>query len=154
MSADLEALQASISRLLAEKNRGNEANAKALLVAMQGVQAALTEVMALSERETTDEDKQIILAAADRIAQAVSQIKMQAPDVTVAAPVVNVEAPQVHCQFEVPESPPPRVHNQINVQPADVKLQLAAGDVTMTFKFNYTGPYISGGTATITRNPA
>lgn len=124
MSEDLEAIQASLKRLLASKTADSEAQAKALTVAMHGVQAALAELIEAGERsdeaaqaraEAAGEHLRAVDAAADRIASAIKAVRVEVPEqpapvVNVAAPTVNVEAPSVTVQ-----APPPAV-NQITVE--------------------------------------
>jgi phage baseplate assembly protein gpV len=65
-------------------------------------------------------------------------INVSAPEVNVAAPVVKVEAP-------------PAAVNNITVEQPPMSIALDKGEVTIAFSFTYSGPSITGGTATIKR---
>lgn len=124
MSEDLEAIQASLKRLLASKNADSEAHAKALTVAMHGIQAALAELIEAGERsgeaaqaraEEADKHRDAVGDAAGRIVQAIRSVRVEVPEqpapvVNVAAPSVTVEAPSVTVQAA------PAPVNQITVE--------------------------------------
>ena len=120
MSEDLEAIQASLKRLLASKNADSEAHAKALTVAMHGIQAALAELIEAGERSDEAAQKHADEAekhwdamgdAASQIAQAIGKVRVEvpaqpAPVVNVAAPTVNVQAPSVTVSYLMGTTPP------------------------------------------------
>lgn len=111
MSEDIDALQAALKRL-AEKTVDREAYAKALTVAMSGIQAALAELIEIGERsekaakgrsDEAGEHLRALDAAAERIASAIGRLKVDlpkqpAPIVSVSAPSVSVAAPSVTVQ--------------------------------------------------------
>ena len=123
MSEDLEAIQAAMKRLTAGRSKDAEARDKALTVAMQGVQAALTELVSMAENAAEHEEPDYG-PMVDRIVGAIRAIKVQAPDVelrpqiTVAAPLVNV-SPKLDVTVKAGES-----HNHITVQPAEPVIHL------------------------------
>jgi hypothetical protein len=124
MSEDLEAIQASLKRLLASKSADSEAHAKALTVAMHGIQAALSELIEAGERsdeaaqkhaDDAEKHRDAVGDAASQIALAISRVRVEVPEqapptVNVAAPTVNVEAPSVTVQAAAPAV------NQITVE--------------------------------------
>jgi hypothetical protein len=124
MSEDLEAIQASLKRLLASKSADSEAHAKALTVAMHGIQAALAELIEAGERsdeaaqkhaDEAEKHRDAVGDAASRIVQAIGRVRVDvpaqpAPVVNVAAPTVTVEAPSVTVQAA------PAPVNQITVE--------------------------------------
>lgn len=137
MSQDLEVLQASLKRLLASKESDREAYNRALVVAMQGVQAALTELIAANERAEEADPKaggasdDAIRQATDRIVNAIRGVKLDAPEmpapvvkvapaqVTVAAPSVTVAAapPAVnHVTVQAPAERPRAIRYDIDTE--------------------------------------
>lgn len=120
MTDDLETIQTSLKRLLASKDADRESNAKALTVAMHGIQAALAELIDAGERSAEEaqareaaarDHKRALATSTDRIVSAIKGIQLEGPEqkapiVTVEATTVNVEAPTVTVQ-----APPPAVNN-------------------------------------------
>lgn len=127
MTDDIEAIQASLKRLMTSKGADQEASAKALMVAMHGIQAALAELIEAGDRDDTaakqcaddaEKHRETVDAASNRIVQAIRSVKvevpsMPAPTVNVAAPSVTVEAPNV--TLEMPAQP--AAVNEIIVMP-------------------------------------
>lgn len=153
---ELKALQKTLRRLVAQETDADvEQNRKALTVAMSGVQAALAEVLALSEK-VLGSDGNAIGEAAEHIARAISLIEFTAPEMEFK-PTINVAAPDMRDVKIAPvfnvAAPPPAVNN-IVVKPADVVMNTDRGEVTMSFTFKYEGAFLTGGTATINRSDA
>lgn len=124
MNEDLEALQASLKRLLASKESDREAYNRALVVAMQGVQAALTELIAANERAEEADPRaggasdDAIRMAADRIVSAIRGVRIDFPDMP--APVVNIEPAKVTVQapqVTVAAAPPAVNHVTVEAPP-------------------------------------
>jgi hypothetical protein len=138
MSEDLEAIQAAMKRLTESSSKSAEARDRALTVAMQGVQAALTELVALAESEP-EEASTDFGPLVDRIVGAIRDLKLQAPDmelrpqISVAAPTVNVSP-----KLDVTVAAGPN-HNHISVQPAAAEVHVLppAGPATWTVDINY-----------------
>jgi hypothetical protein len=155
MSSELETIQASIKRLTENQGQESAARAKALTVAMQGVQTALAELLAMAERKADDETTEAgaMGEAVDRIVAAIKGMRMQAPDVRLE-PKITVEAPQVTLEPTINVAAP-EVHLApvFNVPKAQIELalKLDRGETTIKFEFDHTGPFITGGTATIKR---
>jgi hypothetical protein len=151
MTEDLEALKATLKRLTEPKDADAEAQRKALMVAMQGVQTALAELLAMNEKAADGAEEQAVADAADRIVQAIGGIQLDVPpmelqpkfEVTFQAP----PAPVNNVTFEAPAAPV----NNIEVKVPPMSLTLDKGKTRIDFTFSYTGPAITGGSATITR---
>lgn len=151
MTEELEAMQATLKRLAASQSADAEANRKALTVAMQGVQTALAELLAMNEKADDGAEGTAMSDAAERIVQAIGGIQLDAPTmdftptINVAAPAVTVQAPQVNV------AAPPAPDVKVTVQQPAMSIALDKGKTVIAFKFDYSGPAITGGTATITR---
>ena len=87
MSDDIEALQATLKRLVASKDADAEANLKALMLAMQGVQAALSELLAMGEKGDDGAEAAARDESLQRIVQAIEAVRRQAAQGVVDRPV-------------------------------------------------------------------
>lgn len=122
---EIETMRRTLDRLQQANDTERAAHAKALLLAMQGVQVALTELVAASEREQEapegDESAAVLEAIAElgtNLVHALQRITIRASDVTVR-PTFNVEAPSVTVQPQITVQQPPAPVNNITVPPAE-----------------------------------
>lgn len=156
MSDDLEALLASMKRIASGKDQESATRTKALTLAMQGVQVAMSEILSKAEQEADEEkaEGKAMEAAVNRIVRAIETLQIEAPEINLA-PVFNVPKQEVNLApvFNVPKSDV-KLEPVFNVPPSNIHLALDRGSVKMDFKFEYQGPMIVGGTATITRGNA
>lgn len=167
MTDDLQTLQATLKRIVAAKDADAEANRKALVVAMNGVQAALAELLAASEGDDDVRENQATADAAEVIARAIGGIEIPAVDMgPVASAIDNLRMPEIDMAPIVEAISGLRSSGasagviaqaiagirmpDINLTP-QLSLTLDKGKTVMEFTFKHIGPHIVGGTATITR---
>lgn len=152
MNEELEALQSAIKRI-SDKQKAQDSQAtQALLGALAGVEAALTEIIAMredeDEDEADDEGESDVMQAAGAIVQAIARISMEPrvefnPQINVPqaqAPVVNMPAIELKPQFTVPAP--------------EVKVMQAPAQVAKTWKALHLKFDMAGGMpvgCTITR---
>lgn len=142
MTEDLEVVQAAMKRLTearAKDAKDAETSQRALAVALNGVQAALTELLALTERTAAAEPPDLA-PMVERIVGAIRGLKVQ-PQTTVEAPSVNV-SPKLDVTVTAGES-----HNHVTVPAPEVKV-IPATWKTVEVKFKYDAGAIVGATLT------
>lgn len=116
MNEDLDALQAALRRVTEGQSKNAEAQSQAIIGALRGVEAAVSELIAMREvaaEEPDRSDAKAMLRVAERIAEAISGLRIEAPAVELAphfnvpqTPAPTINLPPMQPSFTVP---PPQV---------------------------------------------
>ena len=114
MSDELEDLQRAIAKLTAGKSKADDAHHRALMVALNGVQAALTELVAQREDTPTQQEKtNAAIDAAEVIAEALAGLRLEVPPIELRpefnvpqAPAPTITLPEMKPSFTLPEMRP------------------------------------------------
>jgi len=139
MNEELAAIQSALKKLSEAQKQQESASTKALLGALRGVEAALTEIIGLRESEAEDDDKaegEATVQALGKIVAALDRLELRGPDIKFepriqvpAQPAPQVTMPEINMQpqFSVPPA-------QVQVMPAPVakpwkKLHVEFNDV-------------------------
>lgn len=104
MSDELEDLQRAIAKLTAGKSKADDAHHRALMVALNGVQAALTELVAQREDTPTQQEKtNAAIDAAEVIAEALAGLRLEVPPIELRP---EFKVPELRPMFTLPEMKP------------------------------------------------